>query len=82
MLDSMSVEPYETNVESCIGNDSEALRRPRSRCLVSVLSRRTVYGFRFQGLYRLLLVMSVYLLDLLLRYDVVVLEYCTITVIT
>ena len=81
MLDSMSVEPYETNVESCVGNDSEALRRPR-RCLVSVLSRRTVYGFRFQGLYRLLLVMSVYLLDLLLCYDVVVLEYCTITVIT
>ena len=49
MLDSMSVEPYETNVESCVGNDSEALRRPRSRCLVSVLSRRTVYGFSFPG---------------------------------
>ena len=65
MLDSISVEPYETNVESCVGKDSEALRRPR-----------LYTGFRFQGLYRLLLVMSVYLLDLLLRYDVVVLEYC------
>ena len=49
MLDSISVEPYETNVESCVGNDSEALRRPRSRCLVSVLSPRTVYGFSFPG---------------------------------
>ena len=49
MLDSMSVEPYETNVESYVGNDSEALRRPRRRCLVSVLSRRTVYGFSFPG---------------------------------
>ena len=49
MLDSMSVEPYETNVESCVGNDSEALRRPRIKCLVSVLSRCTVYGFSFPG---------------------------------
>ena len=49
MLDSMSVEPYETSVDSYVGNDSEALRRPRSRCLVSVLSRRTVYGFSFRG---------------------------------
>ena len=49
MLDSMSVEPYETSVESCVGNDNEALRLPLSRCLVSVLSRRTVYGFSFPG---------------------------------
>ena len=49
MLDSMSVESYETSVESCVGNDSEALRRPRSRCLVSVLSSRNVYGFSFPG---------------------------------
>ena len=49
MLDSMSVEPYETNVEPCVGNDSEALRRPSIKCLLSVLSRRTVYGFSFPG---------------------------------
>ena len=49
IFDSMSVESYETNVESWVGNESDALRLPLNRCLVSVLSRRTVYGFSFLG---------------------------------
>ena len=49
IFDSISVESYETNVESCVGNESDALRLPLNRCLVSVLSRRTVYGFSFLG---------------------------------
>ena len=49
MFDSISVEPYDTSVESCVGNDSDALRLPLRRCLVSVLSRLTVYGFSFSG---------------------------------
>ena len=75
IFDSMSVESYETNVESFVGNESDALRLPLNRCLVSVLSRRTVYGFSFLGSVSSIS-MLVYLLDLLLRYDVVVLEYC------
>ena len=49
MFDSISVDPYDTNVESCVGNDSDALRLPLSRCRVSVLARLTVYGFLFSG---------------------------------
>ena len=49
MFDSISVDPYDTNVESCVGNDSDALRLPLSRCRVSVLARLTVYGFSFSG---------------------------------
>ena len=39
MFDSMSVDPYETNVESCVGNDNDDRRR----------ARRTVYGFSLSG---------------------------------
>ena len=49
IFESISVEPYETNVESCVGNDNDALRLPLNRCLLSVLSRLTVYGFSFSG---------------------------------
>ena len=47
MLDSISVEPYETNVDSCVGNDSEDLRRALKNSLLSGRSRCTVYGFSF-----------------------------------
>ena len=50
MLDSISVEPYETSFESCVGNDSEDLRHARKSSLLSGRSRRTVYGFSFPGL--------------------------------
>ena len=50
MLDSMSVEPYETSVESCVGNDSEDRCRALKSSLLSGRSRRTVYGFSFPGL--------------------------------
>ena len=50
MLDSISVEPYETRVESCVGNDSEDRRRALKSSLLSGRSRRTVYGFSFPGL--------------------------------
>ena len=46
MIDSISVEPYETNVESCVGNDKDDLRRGS---LLSGRSRRKVYGFSFPG---------------------------------
>ena len=42
MLDSISVEPYETSVESCVGNDSEDLRRALKSSLLSGRSRSTV----------------------------------------
>ena len=47
MLDSISVEPYETSVESCVGNDREDRRRALKSSLLSGRSRRTVYGFSF-----------------------------------
>ena len=50
MLDSMSVEPYETSVESCVGNDSGDRYRAVKSSLLSGRSRRTVYGFSFPGL--------------------------------
>ena len=50
MLDSLSVEPYETSVESCVGNDSEDRRRALKSSRLSGRSRRTVYGFSFPGL--------------------------------
>ena len=50
MLDFISVEPYETSVESCVGNDSEDRRRALKSSLLSGRSRRTVYGFSFPGL--------------------------------
>ena len=50
MLDSISVEPYERSVESCVGNDSEDLRRALKNSFLSGRSRRTVYGFSFPGL--------------------------------
>ena len=49
MLDSISVEPYETSVESCVGNDSEDRRRALKSSLLSGRSHRTVYGFSFPG---------------------------------
>ena len=50
MLDSISVEPYETSVESCVGNDSEDRRRALESSLLSGRSRLTVYGFSFPEL--------------------------------
>ena len=50
MLDSISVEPYETSVESCVGNDSEDQRRALKISFLSGRFRRTVYGFSFPGL--------------------------------
>ena len=50
MLDSISVEPYETSVESCVGNDSEDRRRALKSSILSGRSSRTVYGFSFPGL--------------------------------
>ena len=50
MLDSISVEPYETSVESCVWNDSEDRRRALNSSLLSGRSRRTLYGFSFPGL--------------------------------
>ena len=49
MLESKSVEPYETNAESCVGNDKEDLRRALKRSLLSGRSLRTIYGFSFPG---------------------------------
>ena len=49
MLESISVEPYETIVESCVGNDKEDLRRALKSSLLSGRSRRTVSGFSFPG---------------------------------
>ena len=49
MLESISVEPYETNIESCVGNDKEDLRRALKSALLCGRSRRTVYGFSFPG---------------------------------
>ena len=50
MLDSISVEPYEMSVESCVGNDSEDRRQALKSSLLSGRSRRTVYGFSFPRL--------------------------------
>ena len=50
MLDSISDEPYETSVESCIGNDNDDRRRALKSSLLSGRSRRTVYGFSFPEL--------------------------------
>ena len=49
MLESISVEPYESNVESCVGNDKEDLHRALKSSLLSGRSRRTMYGFSFPG---------------------------------
>ena len=48
-LDSMSVDPYETNVDSCVGNDNDDRRRALRSSLLSGSSRRTVYGFSLSG---------------------------------
>ena len=50
MLDSISVEPCETSVESCVGNDSDDRRRALNISLLSGPSRRTIYEFSFPGL--------------------------------
>ena len=50
MLGSISVEPYETSVESCVGNDSEDRRRAPKSSRLFGRSLRTVYGFSFPGL--------------------------------
>ena len=50
MLDSISVEAYETSVESCVGNDSDDRRLALNISLLSGRSRRMVYGFSFPGL--------------------------------
>ena len=47
MLDSISVEPYETSVESCVGKDSEDRRRALKSSILSGRSRFTVHGFLF-----------------------------------
>ena len=78
MLESISDEPYETNNESCVGNDKEDLRRAPKSSLLSGRSRRTVHGFSFPG-FKLSSIsgMLVCLLNLSLRYDVVFLDcYC------
>ena len=49
ILDSMSVEPYDTNVESCVGNDNDDRGRALKSSLLSGRSRRTVYGFSLSG---------------------------------
>ena len=48
ILDSMSVDPFETNVESFVGNDNDDRRRALKSYL-SGRSRRTVYGFSLSG---------------------------------
>ena len=45
----MSGDPCETNVESCVGNDNDDRRRALKSSLLSVRSRRTVYGFSLSG---------------------------------
>ena len=45
----MSVEPYDTNVESCVGNDNDDRRRALKSSHLSGCSRRTVYGFSLSG---------------------------------
>ena len=59
MLDSISVEPYETSVETCVGNDSE----DRRRALKSSLLSGRYMDFRFRD-YHQFLVKLVYLLNL------------------
>ena len=49
IFDSMTVDPYETNVESCVGNDKDDRRRALRSSLLSGRSRRTVYGFSLSG---------------------------------
>ena len=48
-LESISVDPYETRVDSCVGKESEDLRRALKNSHLSGLSRRTLYGFSFPG---------------------------------
>ena len=48
-LESISVDPYETRVDSCVGKESEDLRRALKSSLLSGRSRRTVYGLSFPG---------------------------------
>ena len=50
MLDSISVKPYDTSVESCVGNDNEDRGRALKSSLLSGRSRLTVYGFSFPEL--------------------------------
>ena len=45
----MSVDPYETNVESFVGNDNDDRRRALKSSLLSGHSRRTVYGLSLSG---------------------------------
>ena len=49
MLESISVEPYETDVESCVGNGKEDPRRALKSSLLSGRCRRTVFAFSFPG---------------------------------
>ena len=49
MLESISVEPYDSNIESCVRNDKEDLHCALKSSLLSGRSRRTVYGFSFPG---------------------------------
>ena len=50
MLDSISLEPYERSVESCVGNENEDRRCALKSSLLSGRSLLTVYGFSFPGL--------------------------------
>ena len=82
--ESISVDPYETRVESCVGNESEDLRRALKSSLLAGRSRRSVYEFSFPGFILSSISGDVgILLNLLLRYDEVFLgcycDYCIIT---
>ena len=46
----MSVDPYETNVESCVGNDNDDRRRALRSSLLSGRSVVQYTGFRYLGL--------------------------------
>ena len=63
MLDSISVEPYESSVESCVGTDNEDRRRALKSSLLSGGLAVRYMDFRFRG-YHKFLVKLVYLLNL------------------
>ena len=63
MLDSISVEPYETSVESCVGKDSEDRRLALKSFLFPDGLAVLYMDFRFRD-YHQFLVNLVYLLNL------------------
>ena len=50
IFESISVEPYETHVDSWVGNDRDDLRLDIISSLLWGLSRRREYGFLFPGI--------------------------------